>query len=665
MTLLDPTWAWEGLGDAALTHAAEIAAEQAGGVVDEVRKAALRTFRSAWAKMNWKRASSTYQHNLFSDLSRTKILGNTKDIQIEKIYTDVYVHGKSAAAKIFTDDEAALNRLAIELPSARTPALVHVNTSQNLFILGRPGAGKTTFLKFLAIQCCRGEIAKTPIFVVLKDWADSGTDLISFITRGFEVCGFPKSEAFVRALLVRGSVLVLLDGLDEVNEEHDLRRNTINKIVEFSKQYRNNQFCITCRTATTDYSFDNFSYVEVADFSPDQQRSFVTQWYGDDSERLKRFVSGWEDAAQSGLRQLGRTPLLLTLLCLAFDDTLQFPTRQVDLYRDAVDALLRKWDSSRLIVRDRFYKSLSPTRRESLLETIACHFFLEAKVAFRLKDLERVVSRYFESLPDLNRVEELDAEQVIRQLESQHGLIVERAANIFSFSHLTIQEYLTAAHLVKSRDEKILAQIGAHAIKSQTWREVLLFIAGLAPDVDPLMEILQKQIGLLQAGSQAVFRFCLLVKCDVLASKRVSGGFDFLAGPFLINSRYEPAEFALKIRERARVSPSTSNWTQAVARELVGVKASLSRTLRFYEGSMLLDLINQSLHFIDTDPESAARVLTPMNDEALRFFYGARLLVECLEMGLSKNRLQHTHQIFGLDERLIDICAQDLGVQGC
>ena len=42
-----------------------------------------------------------------------------------------------------------------------------------LFILGKPGAGKTTVLKHLALQAAQGHFDKIPIFVTLKDWADS------------------------------------------------------------------------------------------------------------------------------------------------------------------------------------------------------------------------------------------------------------------------------------------------------------------------------------------------------------------------------------------------------------------------------------------------------------------------------------------------------------
>src|SRR5438067_6287634 len=58
--------------------------------------------------------------------------------------------------------------------------------------------------------------------------------------------------------------------------------------------------------------------------------------------RSKRFLTEFKKEDNKGLRDLARTPLLLTLLCLAFNETLTFPQRRVEIYEEALDALLKK-----------------------------------------------------------------------------------------------------------------------------------------------------------------------------------------------------------------------------------------------------------------------------------------------------------------------------------
>jgi predicted NACHT family NTPase len=71
------------------------------------------------------------------------------------------------------------------------------------------------------------------------------------------------------------------------------------------------------------------------------------------------FVDELKKPEHKGLRELATTPILLNLLCLNFDETLTFPIRKSEIYQEAIDALLKKWDSSRNIRRDEIYHGLS------------------------------------------------------------------------------------------------------------------------------------------------------------------------------------------------------------------------------------------------------------------------------------------------------------------
>ncbi len=69
----------------------------------------------------------------------------------------------------------------------RVPGLEAVAKYSKLTILGKPGAGKTTFLKYLAIQCIEGKFLgdRLPIFITLKDFAESANQpsLLDYISR--------------------------------------------------------------------------------------------------------------------------------------------------------------------------------------------------------------------------------------------------------------------------------------------------------------------------------------------------------------------------------------------------------------------------------------------------------------------------------------------------
>ena len=450
-----------------------------------------------WLEFKWPEAEARYRARMKELHGYTRLLGNPKRIEIEDIYTDVYVLDKPSAYKRFDLAELQarpLEREALRMDEKRKPILRLAVNKHRLYLLGKPGAGKTTFLKYLTLQACAGKIHKTPIFISLKEWADSGLELISFIELLFDICAFPEPRLFIEHLLKDGAMLVLFDGLDEVNAEGEQRVNMIRTLNQFAQRYPKVQMCVSCRVAAIDYSFTEFTYVEIADFNGAQQRLFVGKWYQEEPKKLERFLLEFVKPESKGLRELASTPLLLALLCLAFDETLSFPSRRVDLYREALDALLKKWDSSRGIKRDEVYRKLSPGRKEQMLARIAAQNFENGVYYMRKDTLVDQITRYLQTLPAADISETPEGEVVLEAIEAQHGILVERAHDIYSFSHLTFQEYFTSRYIVDNAASGTLEALIHNHLTDPIWRDVFLLTSSLLDNADDFFEIFLKEL---------------------------------------------------------------------------------------------------------------------------------------------------------------------------
>jgi tetratricopeptide (TPR) repeat protein len=489
------TWVWEAIGK-------------------KIVKSSIEKAKSAWGEFRWDEAEYRYKTSIYRQVCTTSVLGNPTSIKIDNIYTDAYVLDKLTAQQRISSEDLENHEFSPDVPTLKAKRLKAeqvVKKHNRLFLLGKPGAGKTTFLKHLAMLCCSGKIQKTPLFIPLKEWADSGQSLLSFIGQQFDTCGFPNAAMFVDQVLESGQALVLLDGLDEVFQEGVEKARLLKAITSFSEKYSQITICITCRTAANEYQFQGFSYLEVADFSDEQQDAFISKWFGENPKLFATFKTEWKKDDNAGLRDLGRTPLLLTLICLAFNETLAIPRRKVELYSEALDALLKKWDSSRAIQRAEKFRVLSIERKKQLLARLASISFKSGKYLFKKEYLIAEVKKYIKSLPVDDESDDFDPDGIIQALEVQHGIVIERAHRVYGFSHLTLQEYFTARYIIESANRNRIHDLAHIAFRDPRWREVALMVASMLDDAtDYLMEFCNAADELIQESERlpVVIGYC-------------------------------------------------------------------------------------------------------------------------------------------------------------
>jgi hypothetical protein len=201
----------------------------------------------------------------------------------------------------------------------------------------------------------------------------------------------------------------------------------------------------------------------------------IKHWFSDEQETAQECWQLLQQPEYASAKELGQTPLLLTFLCLVYDENQAFPTNRSRLYGDALRILLERWAAEkRLPNRRQIYENLSIENEEILLSEIAYFYFSEDRLFYNQGELTDQIKTFL--MDSLNAPHYLDGEQILKTIEKEQGIFVERARGEYSFSHLTLQEYLTAKYIV---DNNLVGQVVKAHLTEPRWREVFLLMAGL------------------------------------------------------------------------------------------------------------------------------------------------------------------------------------------
>lgn len=441
-----------------------------------------------------------------------QILDMSKPIEVEDIFTEVKITRQILSKRrIELSDLVKLVRqryqtndpkfnISRSFEGVKLSGLELVENSSKLILLGRPGAGKTTFLKYVAVFSNKSEILPgyVPVFISLKDFQnqDIQIDLKEYISNELLSCEVNK-ESF-ELLLREAKILFLFDGLDEVRKENFNR--VIRLIKEISHTHSKNRFIITCRLAASEYKFENFLEAEVCEFTKEQISTFAKNWFVTKKSPQKTDMFINRIRKDEEISELATNPLLLTLLCMVFEDSEEFPKNQAELYQEGLDVLLRKWDVSRAVERPETYRKLSKNKKEDLLSKIAYATFEKDEGLFKRKTIESQIREYIYNLPrSISTPEDVepDCNSVLDSMIAQHGLITEVAKDIFSFSHRTFHEYFVSLKIVKTLDpeeqKKVLESLAVH-IHDYRWQEVFSLVACMLPNADYLIRLIKHEI---------------------------------------------------------------------------------------------------------------------------------------------------------------------------
>jgi formylglycine-generating enzyme required for sulfatase activity len=356
--------------------------------------------------------------------------------------------------------------------------------TQAIVLLGDPGSGKTTQLKWMLLELIDGRAAALslapdtlPIFLNLRE-VNPAESMTTFVRRSVAHATSRLADDFAERLLKSDHVLFLFDGLDEIARPE--QRAAAAKWIDarYKERRAGHYFIVTCRH--TDYMEQTklgaeFLELHLAPLGPKDIETLVMHWH-----EIHRFEHPdapssngrtWADdllehissSRRRHVAAMAGNPLLLTAICMvrAKNPMRVLPDDISSTFQQCMKVLLETWP---IRIRNKRVL-LHADQALAVLQPVA-YYMQRTRIEEATRDqLHEFVTTGLARAG----VEGLLSSEVLPSVREASGLLVGSKPGSYRFVHRSFREYLAALEL-RERPEEL--ESVAASFDDPWWREV-------------------------------------------------------------------------------------------------------------------------------------------------------------------------------------------------
>ncbi len=378
-----------------------------------------------------------------------------------------------------------------------------------LLVLGYPGTGKTTLLKYLCRTSLRGQLTVSnsadpnpgsinlPFYIPLQDFASwlkqsnrsnhPKDALIDFIVSDWiNNYNLPRDDnskkkifEYIQNKLETGEVLLLLDAMDRtvIGGTDEIYNNMVKSVNILANDYQKSLIVVTARDGSYRHG-------------PKPQLEFATHWVLEDfcPEDIELFVEQWFTSSQLAATQLNHffeynsriqalaanRRLLKVIVGMYANQEFPLSCHHDELYEQCVKVMLDENESN-----DVHTLKFKSDRKRQLLESIAWYLH-ENKYHYLL---------YIDKLPDEITTplgeNSVDSKAILLEIIAESGIFRQLEPNKYGFFCISLEEYFAAQYAIHHDDvkDKLLSYYN-----HPWWEEVIVLYSSVDDHISSLMQ---------------------------------------------------------------------------------------------------------------------------------------------------------------------------------
>lgn len=367
--------------------------------------------------------------------------------------------------------------------------------NSNMVILGDPGAGKSSIIKYIMLLMATNKIIinkngdeyipfRIELRKYLKHKKSNSCSIIGYLKELLQSeYQLEIQKSNLEQLFNSYNTLVFFDGLDEIFDLED-KINVRDDINNFSSYYSKCSIIVTSRIiGYDDAKFDENKFIvyKICDFDEDQIESCIFNWYRQDynnqkiPDKIQKDMNELLIESRTLETKIRSNPLLLSLVIILYQNNGQLPSSKLELYKSCTNTLVENWDKAKSDMDILLPENLI-RRKENIFSSLALWQYKETSKKWDNINLtnKNIQNHIKETIISLQLTEDIfEADKWSREFLDY----AEKRSIYFdnTFTHKTFWEYYTALRLYKEnyRNTQKMIDIFYTYLSNSFWSNVL------------------------------------------------------------------------------------------------------------------------------------------------------------------------------------------------
>lgn len=324
--------------------------------------------------------------------------------------------------------------------------------SKYIIIEGIGGIGKSMLLTHLFLSSAQ-DAKRTgiiPLFLSLKDYKDTTVSIVDFIWKSVKEFDPNITQKAVIDALQEKKLILLLDGLDEV--QSSIRDSFDQDLEAFIKSYHGNMIVITSRPVYSFVAYSKFSIFDIEALTKKQALELVQKLEFWDEIAKSNFLTALDRHLYTSHYQFASNPLLLTIMLMTYSSFGEVPAKMHVFYSKAYETMARLHDASKGSFKRPLHTKLTPEEFAKYFSQFCARTYTDEVLEFTSLTFDSYMTKV------------LKGSYAEHQGVTPRDFLLDLTDNLcimycegpkYYFIHRSFQEYFASVYFASGYDDKL------------------------------------------------------------------------------------------------------------------------------------------------------------------------------------------------------------------